>query len=95
MRRIEWGLQASHDLEDIADYYGQFDSALPEALIIRIHGAALPLIDNPELGSRMGYSDRRKWTARKTPFLLIYEVRRNIIFIVRVLDARSDWRSVL
>jgi toxin ParE1/3/4 len=93
--RIEWGLQASHDLEIIADYYGQFDPALPETLIVRIYKAALPLIDNPHIGVSVGHSKKRKWLARKTPFLLIYEVRGDIIFIARVVHSASDWKNLI
>jgi plasmid stabilization system protein ParE len=91
MTEIEWGYKASCDLEDVADYYGQFDPSLPETLIRRIYDAALPLIDHPGLGTVLGYTSKGKWHARKTPFLLIYEIRVKTIFIVRVVHAESDW----
>jgi plasmid stabilization system protein ParE len=95
MRQIEWSLQASDDLGDIADYYGQFDPLLPERLITGIYEAALPLMENPKLGAPIAYSNRRKWNARKTPFKLIYEVRGEIIFIVRVVHGMSDWKPLV
>jgi plasmid stabilization system protein ParE len=95
MRRIEWSLKASYDLEDIAEHYGQYDAALPEKMIISIHDAALPLLDNPRLGATVEFTARRKWNARKTPFQLIYEVRGDVIYIVRVVHGMSDWKPLV
>jgi toxin ParE1/3/4 len=95
MRQIEWSLQASFDLEEIADHYGQYDPTLADRLVISIYDAALPLLDNPRLGARVEFTDRRKWNARKTPYKLIYEVRGDIIFIVRVVHGMSDWKPLV
>ena len=55
MRQIEWGLQASFDLENIADHYGSIVPDLAEKMIRRIEKAALPLIDYPGLGVSAGH----------------------------------------
>ena len=91
--RIEWSEQATFDLEEIADHYGALDPSLPEKLITRIYDAALPLIEYPRLGESVGYSNRRKWLAKKTPFLLIYEIRGDVILIVRAAHGMSDWKN--
>lgn len=91
--RIEWAEQASYDLERLADDYGEFDPSLPEVLIRRIHGAAQPLLDNPKLGPVAGQHGLRKWTARRTPFLLLYTIAGDEIRIMRVVHTRSDWQA--
>lgn len=91
MRRIEWGYQASVDLEDIADHYGAIVPDLAEKMIHRVEKAALPLLDYPSIGVSVGHSGLRKWNAAKTPFLLLYLVTGDLIYIVRVVHAESDW----
>lgn len=95
MRRIEWGYQASLDLEDVADYYAGIDPGLPDEMITRIELAALPLLDYPAMGSQTGRSGLRKWRAGRTPFLLLYVVRGDLIFIARVVHTASEWDSYL
>ena len=93
MRQIEWGLQASFDLENIADHYGSIVPDLAEKMIRRIEKAALPLIDYPGLGVSAGHLGLRKWRASNTPFLLLYTVVGDLVFIARVVHAESDWDS--
>ncbi len=93
MRRIEWGYQASFDLENIADHYGSIVPDLAEKMIKRIEKAALPLIDYPGIGTIVGHSGLRKWRAANTPFMLLYFVVDDLVFIARVVHAESDWDS--
>ena len=93
MRQIEWGLQASFDLENIADHYDSIVPDLAEKMIRRIEKAALPLIDYPGLGVSAGHLGLRKWRALNTPFLLLYTVVGDLVFIARVVHAESDWDS--
>jgi toxin ParE1/3/4 len=95
VRRIEWSERASLDIEDVADFYSDMDPALPDIMIRRISEAALPLLENPRLGPTAGENGLRKWNARRTSFLLLYVVRGDIIYIVRVVHAMSDWQSLL
>ena len=95
MRRIEWGYQASIDLEHIADYYAEIDPALPNQILARIEQAALPLLDHPAMGRTTGAFGLRKWRAPKTPYSLLYVVRGDLIFIIRVVHAAADWDNYL
>jgi toxin ParE1/3/4 len=95
MRKIEWSLQASFDLEEIADHHAQYDPASADRMIIRIYDAALPLLDHPRLGVPVEFTNRRKWNAGKTIYKLIYEVRGDIIFIVRVVHGMSEWKPLV
>ena len=92
---IEWSLQAEADLEEIADYYGQFDPALPDRLIERAYQAPKILCEQPRLGARVDETGLRKWPVRKTPFLLFYQVLGERIAMVRVVHATSDWMKDL
>lgn len=91
MRRIEWGYQASFDLENIADHYGSIVPDLADKMIRSVEKAALPLLDYPGIGVSTGHSGLRKWHAANTPFLLLYSVIGDLIFIARVVHAASDW----
>ena len=90
MSRLIWSRLARHDLYTIA-----FDEMLWDAdrLIDRIEKAPLVLLDFPELGPVAGSDGLRKWHVRRTPFLLLYKIRRSSVEISRVVYAASDWKT--
>ena len=93
--RIEWGERAEAELEELADYYGQFDPLLPDELIERAYQATFSLQTHPRLGTAVGRKGLLKWPIRKTPFLLFYVVETDRIIVIHVRHSASDWQSAL
>jgi plasmid stabilization system protein ParE len=95
LKQLIWSGPARHDLYQIASDYRQIDPALPDSLLERIEEAPLRLLDFPALGSLVGRKGIRKWPVRKTPFVLFYTIRRDVVEIRRVVAVASDWSDWL
>lgn len=95
MRRLIWSGPAHRDLYQLAADYGKIDPDLPTLLLERIEEAPLPLLDFPALGSLIGRKGIRKWPIRKTPFVLFYAIRSEVVEIRRVIAVASDWKDWL
>jgi plasmid stabilization system protein ParE len=95
LKRLIWSGPARRDLYQIAEDCGKIDPALPDMLLERIEEAPLPLLDFPALGSLIGWLGIRKWPVRKTPFVLFYTIRRDVVEIRRVVAVASDWSDWL
>ncbi len=93
MIRIEWTESASFDLEEIADDLDFFRAGLADQIIARVHRATLPLADHPKLGPVVGRRGYRKWNVRNTPFLILYRIGGDTLFVTRVVHGSSDWHS--
>ncbi|HEX8485220.1 type II toxin-antitoxin system RelE/ParE family toxin [Sphingomonas sp.] len=92
MIRLVWSKDAQSDLRALTLFYAQIMPDLPERLIARIEEAAAKLIDFPRLGPELPDSDVRSWAAKGTPFLLLYRVTPDSVRILKVRDARTDWK---
>ncbi|MEH3157699.1 MAG: type II toxin-antitoxin system RelE/ParE family toxin [Sphingomonas taxi] len=77
---------------DIAVYYDRLDPALAENMVARVETATLPLLDFPRIGVLVDREGARKWRVPGTPFLLFYEVVADMVTILSVRHARSDWQ---
>jgi len=94
LKRIGWSLGAQRDLRTIAQFYNQLDAALSDRLIQEVEQATRILIDYPQMGPPVAESALRRWRVTGTPFLLFYRVSGSTVRILKVLDARSDWKPV-
>jgi len=77
---------------------------LPFDNCCRLHGSLFDRLDAavallrrwPMSGAALdGSGPRRKLRVRRTPYVLLYQVRPSAIGIVRVVHAAQDWRTVL
>lgn len=89
--RLIWALQAENDLYEIADHYSVIAPGLGEAMLDRIVAASRVLPDHPRLGQSVGALGLRKWSVRRTPFILLYRVTESDVEIARIVAAASDW----
>ncbi len=93
MRRLSWSGPARRDLIAIAEHYGDIVPGLDDEMLARILDGPRLLLDHPNLGQSVGAFDLRKWTVRRTPFILIYRVTETVVEIARVHHAAEDWRK--
>lgn len=89
MRRLRWSRLARAQLFEIADHYRNIDPELAIDMLERIEAGSEPLLDFPYMGS-LTIDGTRKWHARKTPFILFYDVHNDTIEVVGVRHVRSD-----
>jgi toxin YoeB len=88
--KIEWSLEAKHDLIDILEFYifRNGNSAYSKKLNSKIHRSIRLLIKNPYLGVRTDDSDIRALIT--SDYQVIYEVFERIILIIMIWDCRRD-----
>lgn len=91
--RLEWADEALADLGDIGAYLAEFDRSLPDRMVVRTQQAILPLLDNPRLGPVVNGYGLRKWRVPRTPYRIFYDVRGELIRVLRVVRAASDWTN--
>ena len=90
MNRLLWSQPARRDLFGILDYYEGIDVDLAMRLTQAVEEEPLRLLDLPRLGSPVGRGGIRKWRVRRTPFLLYYSVRGDVVEIRRVFHHAMD-----
>lgn len=91
---------AERDLIDIFDYLAKNDS-LEQAreILTRLEKAVLALKTLPNRGNcppeleRIGLLDYRE--IHEPPYRILYQVRKNEVFVHCVLDSRRDLRTIL
>ena len=89
MRRLLWSRRARGELFEIADHYSQFDPLLAVDMLERIEAGPQPLLDFPFLGA-LTTGGSGKWRARKTPYILFYDVSDAAIEVAAVRHVRTD-----
>lgn len=91
MHKVVWAPRAQLDLLAAEDYY---DEAAPEfawQLQQRLADAADLLAERPYAGPMLRRGPMRKWTVRRTLFVILYLVRADVVRILRVRHERSNW----
>ena len=82
---------AERDLDGIADWYGQRDAAATLRLLDRIAEIEQHLLDHPRGGRKGRIVGTREMPVPRTPFILIYLVSDELLYIVRVLHHAQQW----
>jgi toxin ParE1/3/4 len=91
--RLEWAESTETDLNRIIAHYAEIAPSIAMQLVERIENAPKPLLDFPFIGPETEVEGLRKWRVVKTPFLLLYTVEPDLVTIIRVVDARSNWQG--
>lgn len=92
---VRYHPEAVDELIDAAQFYESRSSGLGNRFIKSVDDAVRFIQRNPELFNADGFG-RRKYKIKKFPFLLIYKVVENHIFILAVAHGRRKpgyWQS--
>jgi toxin ParE1/3/4 len=89
--RIVWTAPARRDLRAVRAYIAAEQSAAAERQILRILNAVGSLARFPELGRSGRRAGTRELVIGRTPYLVPYRLRGEIIEILRVLHGRQRW----
>ncbi len=93
MKALRWADAAKTDLLAIADYYDAIDPRIGQRMLASIVDAPRLLRERPLIGPSVGLHGLRKWSVRRTPFVLLYRVTPTEIEVARVLHAAQNWTS--
>lgn len=89
--QLRWTQEAATDLERIADYLLEHAPERAEPLIRALYDAPATLLTFPERGRPGRKEGTRELVLSPLPYLLVYGVRDDVIFIVRILHGAQQW----
>ena len=91
MHRVIWSESAQDDIWRVDRYLRQFGAAVA-VRTLRLIRAKLDLLrDYPLAGPQLD-AESRSILVRGTPYVIIYAVIQTEIAVLRLRDAREDWR---
>ncbi len=89
--RIAWTPAAADDLEQISDYLYEQSVATAVRLVRQIYSAASALQKFPNQGRPGKKEGTRELVLPGLPYIIIYEVKGQMLRIVRVLHGAQRW----
>lgn len=82
---------AEEDLESIAAFIREENPAAATKTVLRVLDAVDGLREYPNLGRPGRVVGTRELAVSGTPFIAVYEVRENVLWVLRVLHAARKW----
>lgn len=95
MINVQWSQAATVDLLNNADGLYLVDFDLADALLSEAERASDLLALAPRAGSLVDAKGLRKWRLGQLPFALLYDVNTERLLVLRVVNLRSDWQTLL
>ncbi len=92
---VIWLDRARHELLQIRDYIAADNPTAAEQAARRILETAERLRNTPHIGRPGRISGTREFVIARTPFIIVYRVRDQIIEILRVRHASRRWPDIL
>jgi toxin ParE1/3/4 len=93
--RVVWTARALRDLASLRAYIGQDNPSAADRQVERILAAAARLAEFPETGRPGRRAGTRELVVSRTPYLMPYRVRGEIVEVLRVLHGRQRWPDAL
>jgi addiction module RelE/StbE family toxin len=82
---------AEADLEAVDRFIREDNPAAAARTVLRVLEAVDALREFPNLGGPGRVSGTRELVISGTPFIAVYSVRRNVLWLLRVLHATRKW----
>ncbi len=81
--------RAGGDLRWVKSYYDMGNQGGGAKALFRMHDVFLLLSERPQIGPLAGQAPRRWFSVPGMPFTVVYQLRQDVLEIVRILDQRS------
>jgi addiction module RelE/StbE family toxin len=88
---VVWTARALHDLAALRAYIARDRPVAAERQVERVIAAAARLVDFPESGRPGRRAGTRELVVGRTPYLVPYRIRDDLIEVLRVLHGRQRW----
>jgi len=88
---VRWSSLAQADFQHFYEDALEPDPTYALNITESLDAAITRLLEFPRLGPPVGGSGHRKWRLKKTPFLMIYTIEFDGLYILRVYHERQDW----
>lgn len=89
--QLRWTREAAADLERIADYLIQHVPERAAELVRTVYDAPALLLEFPHRGRPGKKAGTRELVIATLPYLVVYTVRGDVIFVVRILHGAQQW----
>jgi addiction module RelE/StbE family toxin len=89
--QLRWTEEAADDLERIADYLLIHAPGQAPDLVRAVYDAPSALLTFPNRGRQGKKEGTRELVLSPLPYILVYTVRADVIFIVRILHGAQNW----
>lgn len=89
--QLRWTREAATDLERIAEYLVQHVPERAPALVRTVYEATGLLLEFPHRGRPGKKAGTRELVIPSLPYVVVYVVRDDVLFVVRVLHGAQQW----
>ena len=89
--QVRWTPAAADDLENIANYLFEKTRENAARLIREIYRTPAGLKDFPKRGRAGKKEGTRELVMPSLPYIIVYRVKSNTVYIVRVLHGSQEW----
>ena len=89
--QLRWTTEAAADLERIADYLFQHVPERAPELVRTVYDAPAVLLEFPQRGRAGKKAGTRELVLSTLPYVIVYTVRGDTVFIVRILHGAQQW----
>lgn len=90
---IRWYRRAEADLDSLFSYVARDSLTIAEKEVKRVTDAVMKLQTHPAMGRPGRVADTRELVVK--PYIIAYQVKANIIKILRVLHSARAWPKLL
>jgi toxin ParE1/3/4 len=91
LNELRWTFAAAEDLQEIADYPFEKTPSTAAELIRRIYKARSTPKEFPNRGRIGKKQGTRELLIPSLPYIVIYQVGKNVVNILRILHAAREW----
>lgn len=82
---------AEADLESLASFISQENPAAAATTVLRVLDAVDALVEFPNIGRPGRVPGTRELVVSRTPFIAVYRVEANVLWVLRVLHGAQRW----
>jgi toxin ParE1/3/4 len=89
--QLRWTEEAANDLDRIADYLLEHAPDRAHDLLDRVYSAPTTLLTFPNRGRPGKRQGTRELVLAPLPYVVVYAVRADVVFVVRILHGAQQW----
>jgi addiction module RelE/StbE family toxin len=91
LRRLEYAPRYFRRLEDIREHIAAENPTAASRMIERIRAAVMRLAVSPALGRPGRVADTRELVIPRTPYIVPYRVKGDVVQIITILHGAQRW----
>ena len=89
--QVQWTVSASSDRENTINYIAKDSLTAALSQLDEIEGQTDRLADYPKLGRPGRVKGTRELVVNRTPFIVVYRIKGEMVQILRVLHGAQQW----